>query len=119
MYSFILAQTRQNVNGYKLRNYDIKTVAFIRLVRYYRYAPVWTFKTTRFTTNTILVFCEIREYKNNALERALFCYRNNYYIAKDSLETSGNKAWKWAVSMAPKQLEKNLRQLTHDISLAI
>ena len=40
MYALILAQTLQTVNGYRTQNYDIKTIALMHLVRYYRYAPV-------------------------------------------------------------------------------
>jgi len=36
MYALILAQTLQTVNGYRTKNYDIKTIAYMRMVRYYR-----------------------------------------------------------------------------------
>ena len=40
VYDSILAQTIQNVNGYKQNYYDIKSIALMHVVRYYRYAPV-------------------------------------------------------------------------------
>jgi hypothetical protein len=37
----ILAQTLQNVNGYKQCNYGLKSIVLMHAVRYHRYAPVW------------------------------------------------------------------------------
>ena len=37
---YILAQTFQNVNGYRQSNYGIKSIALMHFMRYYRHAPV-------------------------------------------------------------------------------
>ena len=53
-------------------------LAILSIVGNIMLATYWNFRNRSSTTNTILVFCEIREYKNNALERALF-YLLNYH----------------------------------------